>query len=99
MSCDLCTYAQLILNKSVAFPHRGCKSRAERTTPIVVTKHYCSVGTTHGCRWARPCHDHCRLQRDQRSNCIGDLGRGDAVFATQVMTAPMSAKSRLNQTC
>src|SRR6516164_5007554 len=63
MSCDLCTYAQLILNKSVAFPHRGCKSRAERTTPIVGTKHYCSVGTTHGCRWARQCYDHCRLRK------------------------------------
>ena len=38
------------------------------------------VGTTHGCRWARPCHDHCRLQRDRRSDCRGGAGLCEASY-------------------
>ena len=75
MSCDLCTYAQLILNKSVAFPHRGCKSRAERTTPIGITKHHCSGGDQHGCG-GQPCHDHSALHRVWRFDRVGDIGPG-----------------------
>ena len=32
-------------------------------------------------------------ERDQRSNCIGDLGRGDAVFAGQVIIGARWARS------
>src|SRR6516225_211350 len=86
MSCDLCTYAQLILNKSVAFPHRGCKSRAERTTPIVVNKHHCSGGDQHGCGEA----SHATTIPDYIAFgvliALATLGRGDAVSARQVIT-------------